>query len=303
MNSPLVSIIVCSYNYGRFLGEALKSVLDQTHSEWECVIIDDGSTDNTKVVASDYCSRDKRFRYYYQDNEGVSSSKNLGLKHCKGDYIQFLDADDLIGVDKIRWQLDLFDGNDIDIVYGKCFYFFNNDLSNLYLDRAGANEEWMPKISGNCKEIAVRLLKSNIMVMSSPLLKRDLVNRVGLFDIALKGNEDWDYFIRCALVGAKFLYDDSDNSVSLIRVSHFSEQSKPGMMDKYAFFMRCKYYKVSRRLNKDNIAFIHDALKNYFKATLRLLCCFRFQDAMHVLLIISHGTIIIIKSFMVKFYK
>lgn len=103
--NPLVSIIVPCYNQAQFLSEALQSVLDQTYSNWECIIVNDGSPDSTEVVAREWLSKDSRFKYIYKENGGLSSARNAGLKVIKGDYIQFLDADDVLDVNKMELSL------------------------------------------------------------------------------------------------------------------------------------------------------------------------------------------------------
>ena len=88
-NNSLISVIVPSYNQVQFLTETLESVLYQTYPHWECIIVNDGSTDNTEEVALMYCDKDKRIKYYYKTNGGLSSARNEGLRHIKGDNIQF----------------------------------------------------------------------------------------------------------------------------------------------------------------------------------------------------------------------
>ena len=79
MAEPLISIIMPSYNQGLYLSEALESVLAQTYTNWECIIVDDGSKDNTPEVSKAYCAKDSRIQYIYQDNCGVSAARNIGL--------------------------------------------------------------------------------------------------------------------------------------------------------------------------------------------------------------------------------
>ena len=104
---PLVSVIVPCYNQGRFLAEALDSIKSQTYTHWECVIINDGSTDETRAVAQRYVKQETRFRYVEQENRGLPGARNRGLHETSGDYIQFLDSDDVIGSAKFELQLAL----------------------------------------------------------------------------------------------------------------------------------------------------------------------------------------------------
>jgi glycosyltransferase involved in cell wall biosynthesis len=105
-NTPLVSVIVPCYNQGQYLAEALDSVLAQTYTNWECIIVNDGSTDSeTEPVAQSYVAKDKRFKYLKQENGGVSAARNAGLDICQGEYIRFLDADDWIGIELLRLSI------------------------------------------------------------------------------------------------------------------------------------------------------------------------------------------------------
>jgi glycosyltransferase involved in cell wall biosynthesis len=91
---PEISVIVPCYNYEKYIGTALDSVLHQTFLDWECIIIDDGSMDNSANIAAKYAKRDKRFRLIRQKNSGISAARNAGIDAARGNYIAFLDADD-----------------------------------------------------------------------------------------------------------------------------------------------------------------------------------------------------------------
>src|SRR5215831_15925290 len=99
---PLVSVIVPAYNYGSLIGETLDSLRNQTYNNWECWVIDDGSTDNTSEVVRVYCKSDPRIKYLPQMNSGPSVARNNGIRHSRGSYLQFLDADDLLEKRKIE---------------------------------------------------------------------------------------------------------------------------------------------------------------------------------------------------------
>lgn len=105
MSDTFISIIIPCYNQAIYLPDALESVLAQTHTHWECIIINDGSTDNTEEVANDWLARDSRIRYIRKENGGLSSARNAGLDAAKGAFIQFLDADDAIHPEKFTLQL------------------------------------------------------------------------------------------------------------------------------------------------------------------------------------------------------
>lgn len=102
---PKVSIIVPCYNQAQFLDEALQSVLDQTYTNWECIIVNDGSPDHTEEVAQKWAAKEARFVYLKKENGGVSSARNAGIEKAKGDFIQFLDSDDCIDNRKLELSL------------------------------------------------------------------------------------------------------------------------------------------------------------------------------------------------------
>lgn len=107
----LVSIIIPCFNQEKFIGEALQSVLKQTYANWECIIVDDGSTDNSAAICKTIAAKNKNIKYIYKINEGVSKARNVGLDNAKGQFIQFLDADDLIESQKIERSLQEFQKN------------------------------------------------------------------------------------------------------------------------------------------------------------------------------------------------
>lgn len=104
-----VSVIVPCYNQAQYLDEALQSVLNQTYNNWECIVVNDGSIDNTEEVSKKWVSKDSRFKYFYKENGGLSSARNYGLDNAIGDWIQFLDSDDIL--DKRKLELSLIEIN------------------------------------------------------------------------------------------------------------------------------------------------------------------------------------------------
>lgn len=115
-NNSLVSIIIPCYNQDEYLDEALQSVFNQTYVDWECLIIDDGSPDNTEERAKIWVEKDSRFRYFYKENGGVSSARNFGIAKAKGAFIQFLDADDIILSTKISKSIQVTKAFDVQVV-------------------------------------------------------------------------------------------------------------------------------------------------------------------------------------------
>ncbi len=107
LQNPLVSVIIPCFNQAIFLEEALESIRTQRYFNWECIIVNDGSTDNTENISQRWCANDNRYKYFYQENNGLSSARNLGIERAKGDYYQFLDADDYLDKEKLKLSIKL----------------------------------------------------------------------------------------------------------------------------------------------------------------------------------------------------
>jgi glycosyltransferase involved in cell wall biosynthesis len=203
--SPLVTVIIPCYNYGRFLNDALESVLAQTYGMWECLVVDDGSKDNTREVATRFVQQDDRFRYLIQENSGVSAARNTALKEANGTYIQLLDADDLIEKDKLALQVAYFDANEkVDLIYSNIKFFKDGDRASTSEPKLLQNNKG---VSGNGETLLKALVEDNIFLPGCVLFRKSLYQDVGLFKKGIEGIEDWDYFYRAALLHKTFHFD------------------------------------------------------------------------------------------------
>lgn len=118
MKDTLVSIITPLYNGERFLSETIESVLAQTYTDWEMLIINDGSTDRSELIARDYASRDSRIKVFSQANAGSAAARNNGIRRAQGRYLALLDADDIWVPQFLEWQLSLMKEKQTVLVYG-----------------------------------------------------------------------------------------------------------------------------------------------------------------------------------------
>ncbi|GAB3195607.1 glycosyltransferase involved in cell wall biosynthesis [Pontibacter aydingkolensis] len=187
--SPSISVIVPCHNQAQFLTEALESLLLQTYPNWECIIVNDGSKDNTEEVALHYTSIDKRFQYLYSSNKGVSLARNSGIDLAKGEFILPLDADDKISSNYLELALKAFDENPgLKLVYGEAEFF--GDLTC----------KWdLPSYS------YFSLLHMNIIYCSAIFRKNDF-KLVGKYSSEMvHGLEDWDLWLRLLKPGSKVL--------------------------------------------------------------------------------------------------
>lgn len=206
--TPLVSIIVTCFNQASYIERSVKSVLSQTFSDIECIIVDDGSTDNSQEVAKQLMSLDSRVSYFYKENGGVSSARNFGFKQAQGKWIQFLDGDDWIHEDKIRFQLSHVSGLD------KEDTIFYTDYEIVFIDREGKITKRQEKIVGALtrEQLIQRLLIPDFLADSPfPLLQQCLLINRGIFqeivfDEGLKALEDRDLPLDLLLAGVNFVY-------------------------------------------------------------------------------------------------
>jgi glycosyltransferase involved in cell wall biosynthesis len=216
--NKLVSVIIPCHNYSSYLPSVFQSLAKQTYPNFECIIVDDGSTDQTKTVAAELAAKDARIKYFRQENKGPSAARNNGIREASGEFIQLLDADDLIEPAKLELQAEYLALHpEADIVYGEARYFHTEQPEKRLYSMWGDNQPWMPMVSGRGKAVLAALLANNIMVISSPLLRKKTFNTVGLFDESLKYNEDWEFWLRCALQGKSFVFLDQANTFALIR--------------------------------------------------------------------------------------
>ena len=120
---PTISVIIHTYNNEKFIGETIESVLSQTYKDYEIIVIDDGSTDNTRAALLPYMDK---IRYHYKENGGIASAKNAGIKLSKAKFIAFFDHDDLWVPDKLKMQMEYFNKNpQAGLVYSKYITFKN----------------------------------------------------------------------------------------------------------------------------------------------------------------------------------
>ncbi|MDI1354691.1 MAG: glycosyltransferase family 2 protein [bacterium] len=237
--SPTISIIIPCFNYGKFLPDAVESVLAQTYESWECLIIDDGSKDDTAAVAKELEAKDPRIKYVFKENGGLSSARNYGIKLAKGNYICFLDADDELDKNKLNTQLVCFDRHPgADIVYGRAMFFEKNDRSVLYHNKSKTNNTIQSTFSGQGKELLNELLKDNITVVSAPLIRANVFSRAGNFDESYRAYEDWHYWIKCALANVSFQFCDLPPVCTYIRFGHESMMSNTKKMTRSALQLR-----------------------------------------------------------------
>jgi len=201
--NPLVSVVVPCYNQGQYLSEALESVLSQTYKNWECIIVNDGSLDNTDEVAKIYCDKDNRFKYIQKENGGLSSARNAGLKVIKGDYVQFLDSDDRIDPAKFEKQIDSFSKN-INLSLSISGYYSFDNSQKIY----PTSQDWNNTLSSDFRyDILYRWDRHFSIPIHCALFKRKIVEEIQ-FDKQLLAKEDWLFWIKISEIISSVDYID-----------------------------------------------------------------------------------------------
>jgi glycosyltransferase involved in cell wall biosynthesis len=245
--TSLVTIIIPTYNYGRFLGQTLESVLAQTYQNWECIVVDDGSTDNTREVVEPYVRRDPRIRYIYQSNQRAGTARNNGIRNGRGAYLQFLDADDLIEAQKIERQVEYLERHpEVDIIYGSVRSFHTDQPITNLSETFGEESLWMPRLSGSGKEILMELIRLPLLI-HAPLVRKGSGGSIIWFDEKLKACEDWLFWVNCALRGRRFHYEKIKGTLSFYRTHETSACADRPLVDS-----------ETRRLRKELSAIIND---------------------------------------------
>lgn len=263
---PLVSVIVPTYNYGRFIGQTLDSLRAQTYAAWECVVVDDGSTDDTEDTVARVSAVDARVRYVRQANQRQAVAKNTGLAEARGKYVQFLDADDLLEPLKLERQVEFLEANPAaDIVYGGARYFHSERPGERLYGMFGEDAPWMPELSGAGKTIILPLVRMNIMAINAALVRREAIDDVGPFDPVLPPVEDWDYWLRCALKGKRFEFRDFEGALALVR-AHEASTSRQHASALVAW--RGLRAKIDTLTEDAEILFLNQEMKSQLEAAL-----------------------------------
>jgi glycosyltransferase involved in cell wall biosynthesis len=188
---PSFSIIIPCYNQAHFLPDCLESLVNQSFSNWEAIVVNDGSTDNTNEVAKSYCLKDNRIRIIQKENGGLSSARNKGIENANGSRLIFLDSDDFLYekcLENIASIIKTVDDNCLI----QCGYSYITEDNQKILSHVNI----YPK-----KSLYPEILEGNLGPCHSICISKKLVEKIGFFDESLKSVEDWDFWMRAVKVG------------------------------------------------------------------------------------------------------
>lgn len=196
---PRVTVIMPAFNAAKYISESIASVQQQTMHDWELIVVDDGSTDNTAEIVSKHAVGDCRIRFYHQDNGKQGKARNLALSHAQADWVAFLDADDLWLPDKLSRQLEISKLHpEVDLIFtgGESFNKDLGEIEEVKLSRYGLLDR---------DEIYAAILKGYSLPVLSVLVKRSWVKKVGGFgeDLPMQNAEDYQLWLKLADAGIK----------------------------------------------------------------------------------------------------
>lgn len=196
---PLVSIIIPVHNSSSWIRGTIDNVLSQSYPCREIIIVDDGSTDNTKHLID--VRYGESVKYFYQDNAGPAHARNRGIELASGEYIQFLDSDDFLSPEKITRQMAVFATNpECHVVYSD--FAFTSEGTDVGIEDSPA--EYKKKYG--TENVFEALLDGNFIVIHSPLTRSDVIRSCGAFDTTLSSDEDYDLWLKIAAKGYRFCF-------------------------------------------------------------------------------------------------
>jgi glycosyltransferase involved in cell wall biosynthesis len=220
---PVISVIIPAFNAQETILEAILSVQNQTFSDLEIIVVNDGSNDHTLDILQKIL--EPRLKIFSCVNSGVSAARNYGISQATSDFIAFLDADDLWTSDKLELQLEALRINPkAGLAYSWVLYKFESERDS-YIDASNSFEG---------KVYADLLIKNFVQSGSNPLIHKKIIDSIGCFDPELKTCEDWDFYLR---VAAKWDFALVRKAQIIYRQSSTSLTSKINLMEKYSLIV------------------------------------------------------------------
>lgn len=258
---PLVSIIIPCYNQAKYLPYSLASVLEQTYLNWECIIVNDGATDETAQVAKEWCSKHNGFQYLEKPNGGLSSARNAGIAVAKGDYIQFLDADDIVVATKLHSSIQLIQEKEGIVVSNFASF---DDLS---AKKTAPPYCQLSQDKLNFKSILYQWDILFTIPIHCGFFPKSIFETI-FFNEELKAKEDWLFWIQVAQKNIPFIY--LDTTLALYRTHPMSMTKDKSIMfaNRMVFFDKLEYYIANEEYKKfllyrlkDNFEYIYQLKK------------------------------------------
>jgi glycosyltransferase involved in cell wall biosynthesis len=238
----MVSVIITNYNYEQYVGRAIESALAQTYADLEIIVVDDGSSDNSDWVIQSYANSDSRVRYIRQANAGQSAATNRGILAAKGEYIAFLDADDIWYPDKLALQMEVFESESVSIVYSGAFVIDGDD--RVYNER-------MVSRAFNGEGFLWNMICANVIPFSSAVVRRECFAKGGLLNTQYRVCTDYDLWLR---MGKYYSFDCVEKPLIGYRARPDSLSGNPDEMFRTATEITDIFVRQNRHLfNKSTL--------------------------------------------------
>lgn len=284
--NPLVSVVITSFNRARFIGEAIESALSQTHSNIECIVVDDGSTDNTKEVVDSYIKSNKRVRFYSRPSDkpkGANACRNYGFLMSKGEYINWLDDDDLLHPQKIEKQLAMLEHSSDDFSVCQIQVFKNNKDQTIGLRSSYISSD---------DNLDSYLRQQFSWLTHAPLWKRTFLESMeSCFDEDLQASQEWEFYMRALSKQPQIQFLKEPLVYSRVHESNVSANDKSEKKVWNYFLSRHKIYDgVGKHFSEQQQEYLRKFLLERFRESV----VFRYdQNAMRIfrLFVRREGTI------------
>ena len=261
--NPLISIIIPTYNRAHLISETLESVFAQTYSNWECIVVDDGSSDNTPEILNAYTQRDNRFQYHQRPAskiKGPNSCRNYGFELSKGDYINWFDSDDLYFPNALEKCINSFEEN-TDLVVAKI-----EKIDSVTSKKIKENQI----LSSNL--IEDYFIGTVTFYVCGTLWKRTFLSKQKeLFDEKIMNLDDWDFNLRMLYQNPDIVYINEPLIKYRIHENSLSKEIEKLNFEelKSEFSARDKHFTLIKRNKKANLITINTSIKNRYKYILR----------------------------------
>ena len=255
---PKVSVIITNYNYAQYVAQAINSVLNQTYSNIEVIVVNNGSTDNSLEILQAYGNQ---IHLVDQQNAGQSGARNSGLRQATGDIIGFLDADDIWEPSKIEKQLQLI-SKDSELIYCGISILDDNSQEDFSTQ--------LPQFRGSCVSAFLNHPGVSIVLSgeSTAIFTRKLLERVGDFDLSLNSAAGWDFFRRCSKY-TNFDFVPEALTKYRLHASNMSRDSSrtiPDIRNAYRKFFSDNDWNLSSNfIRKTIVSLEYTFLKHYFR--------------------------------------
>lgn len=244
-----VSILIPCYNSEEYISDTLQSCVAQEYPDIEIIVVDDGSTDNSVEVVKEWVSKYDNIHLYLQENSGVCKARNLAFEKSTGDYILYLDADDLISHDMIEYQVKLLDGTENNVVATCAWGRFYESLDDFKLEEQPVYRDYETAV-----ELIEDLLNEGMFGLTCYLTPRSIIEKAGLWNEQLTVNTDGEFFIRVLANTEKIrhshqgcLYYRSNNPNSISRRK--STQAK-GLSLLHSYRLELEYLQARQLLTQ-----------------------------------------------------